>query len=269
MTYRIGFIGTGKMASAIIKGIVDKGLFGRDEIIASNPHEKSREAAKESLGIDVVASSAEVVRSSDVVVLSVKPQQIGGVFSSENLGFGAGHTLVSIAAGVTIETLKNYVPDSKVIRVMPNICSTNFVGATCFSYSEDCTEKDIQVVKEVFEAVGICFEVKEKDIDAVSAISGSSPAFMFMIVDAMADAGVLLGLPRDMSIKLAAQTMLGSAVTLMESGKHPDQLKDMVCSPGGSTIEGVKVLEDRGMRGAMISAVQACAEKARELGKRF
>ena len=268
MVYKIGFIGTGKMASAIIKGIVDKGFCAKDEIIASNPRESSKKRAEAELGITVVTSNAEVVSSAEVVVLSVKPQQIPGVFSSEKLEFGPSHTLVSIAAGVTIETLKNYVPDSKIIRVMPNICSTNFVGTACFSYSENCSENDVNTVRSIFESIGICIEVKEKDIDAVTGISGSSPAFMFMILDAMADAGVLLGLPKDLSLKFAAQTMMGSAITLMESGKHPSELKDMVCSPGGSTIEGVKVLEEYGVRSAFISAIQACAEKNKELGRK-
>ena len=268
MSYRIGFIGTGKMASAIIKGVIDKGFCSKDEIIASNPHEVSRARAEESLGITVVGSNAEVVRSADVVVLSVKPQQIPEVFSSEKLEFGPDHSLVSIAAGVTIDTLKNHVPDSKIFRVMPNICSTNFVGTACFSYSENCSENDISIVRTIFESVGMCVEVKEKDIDAVSGVSGSSPAFMFMIIDAMADAGVLLGLPREMSIRLAAQTMMGSAITLLESGKHPDELKDMVCSPGGTTIQGVKVLEDYSVRAAFISAIEACVEKAKELGRK-
>ena len=268
MSYRIGFIGTGKMASAIIRGIIDKGFCSKDEIIASNPHETSRARAEESLGITVVGSNAEVVRSADVVVLSVKPQQIPEVFSSEKLEFGPDHSLVSIAAGVTIETLKNHVPDSKIFRVMPNICSTNFVGTACFSYSENCSENDINIVRTIFESVGMCVEVKEKDIDAVSGVSGSSPAFMFMIIDAMADAGVLLGLPREMSIRLAAQTMMGSAITLLESGKHPDELKDMVCSPGGTTIQGVKVLEDYSVRAAFISAIEAGVETAKELGRK-
>ncbi|MBE6516801.1 MAG: pyrroline-5-carboxylate reductase [Thermoplasmata archaeon] len=268
MSYRIGFIGTGKMASAIIKGVVENGFCDRSEIIASNPHKASRERAENELGIKVVDSNAKVVESTDIVILSVKPQQIPEVFSSEKLTFGPSHTLVSIAAGVTIETLKNQVPDSKIFRVMPNICSTNFVGAACFSYSENCTELDIDIVKSIFESVGMCFEVKEKDVDAVSGVSGSSPAFMFMVIDAMADAGVLLGLPRDLSIRLAAQTMLGSAVTVLESGKHPDELKDMVCSPGGTTIEGVKVLEEFGLRAAFMNAIEACVDKAKELGRK-
>ncbi len=268
MTFKIGFIGTGKMASAIIKGIVNKGLFAKEEIIASNIHENSRRKAESELGIKVTGSSAEVAEKAKVVVLAVKPQQIPDVFADGTVKMGKEHLLISIAAGTTIDTLKTYVPDSKIIRVMPNICSTNFVGASGFSQSADCTPEDAETVKEIFGAVGLCFEVKEKDIDAVSGLSGSSPAFIFMVIDAMADAGVLMGLPRDLSLKLAAQTVMGSAVTVLESGEHPDVLKDKVCSPGGTTIEGVKVLEDYGVRAAFISAIQASTEKARELGRK-
>ena len=268
MTYRIGFIGTGKMASAIIKGIVDKGVFAKDEIIASNIHEDSRKRAERELGIKVTGSSAEVAEKAKIVILAVKPQQIPDVFADKSVKMGKDHLLISIAAGTTIDTLKTYVPDSRIVRVMPNICSTNFVGASGFSQSPECTAEDVSTVKQIFEAVGMCVEVKEKDIDAVSGLSGSSPAFIFMIIDAMADAGVLMGLPRDLSLKLAAQTVMGSAVTVLESGEHPDVLKDKVCSPGGTTIEGVKVLEDYGVRAAFISAIQASVEKAHELGRR-
>lgn len=268
MTFRIGFIGTGKMASAIIKGIVDKGVFAKDEIIASNIHEESRKRAERELGIKVTGSSAEVAEKAKIVILAVKPQQIPDVFADKSVKMGKDHLLISIAAGTTIDTLKTYVPDSRIVRVMPNICSTNFVGASGFSQSPECTAEDVSAVKQIFEAVGMCVEVKEKDIDAVSGLSGSSPAFIFMIIDAMADAGVLMGLPRDLSLKLAAQTVMGSAVTVLESGEHPDVLKDKVCSPGGTTIEGVKVLEDYGVRAAFISAIQASVEKAHELGRR-
>ena len=268
MTFRIGFIGTGKMASAIIKGVVAKGVFTRDEIIASNIHENSRERAKKELGIHITGSSAEVAEKAAIVVLAVKPQQIPDVFADGSVKMGKDQLLISIAAGTTIDALKKYVPDTKIIRVMPNICSTNFVGASGFSKSSECTDEDVKAVNDIFGAIGMCFEVKENDIDAVAGLSGSSPAFIFMIIDAMADAGVLVGLPRDLSLKLAAQTVMGSAVTVLESGEHPDVLKDKVCSPGGTTIEGVKVLEDYGVRAAFISAIQASVDKARELGRK-
>ncbi len=268
MTKKIGFIGTGKMASAIIRGIVGKGVCAKEDILASNIHENSREKAKKELGIRVTASSAEVAEWADVVVLAVKPQQIKDVFADGTVKMNAQQLLISIAAGTTIETLKSYVPDTKIVRVMPNICSTNFVGSSGFSQSPECTPEDRETVMEIFGAIGLCVEVKEKDMDAISGLSGSSPAFIFMVIDAMADAGVLMGLPRDMSIKLAAQTVMGSAVTVLESGEHPSSLKDKVCSPGGTTIEGVKVLEDYGVRAAFISAIQAATEKSKELGRK-
>lgn len=268
MTAKIGFIGTGKMASAIINGIISAGLYSKDEVIASNIHENSRIDAEKRLGIKVYSEPEEITSECDLIVLAVKPQQIPEVFRSGPRGMGKNHTLVSIAAGVTLKTLKSYVPDSKVLRVMPNICSTISAGASAISVSEDCTENDLENVKKIFDSIGISFEIKEKDMDAVSAVSGSSPAFFFMMIDALADGGVLMGLPRDLSIKLAAQTMYGAAKTVLETGQHPSALKDSVCSPGGTTIEGVKVLEDYGLRAALISAVQASAEKSKELGKR-
>ena len=268
MTTKIGFIGTGKMATAIIKGIVGKGVCEKADIIASNIHETSREKARKELGIEVTASSAEVAEKADVVILAVKPQQIPDVFADGTVKMGKDKLLISIAAGTTIETLKSYVPDSRIIRVMPNICSTNFVGASGFSQSADCRPEDRETVERIFGSIGMCFEVKEKDMDAVVGLSGSSPAFIFMIIDAMADAGVLMGLPRDLSLKVAAQTVMGSAVTVLESGEHPEILKDKVCSPGGTTIEGVKVLEEYGLRAAMIAAIQASAEKSKELGRK-
>lgn len=265
---KIGFIGTGKMASAIIKGIVGKGVIPKDDILASNIHEDSRKRAEKELGIRVTASSAEVAQWADVVVLAVKPQQIKDVFADKSVKMTSKQLLISIAAGTTIETLKSYVPDAKIARVMPNICSTNFVGSSGFSQSPECTDEDRELIMKIFGSIGLCVEVKEKDMDAIVGLSGSSPAFIFMIIDAMADAGVLMGLPRDMSLKLAAQTVMGSAVTVLESGEHPDVLKDKVCSPGGTTIEGVKVLEDYGIRAAMISAIQASTEKSKELGRK-
>ncbi|MBQ2762835.1 MAG: pyrroline-5-carboxylate reductase [Candidatus Methanomethylophilaceae archaeon] len=267
MTAKIGFIGTGKMASAIIKGIVSAGLYTTDEIIASNIHADSRAKAEKELGIKVYSEPEELSSRCELIVLAVKPQQIPSVFTSGSCGMGRNHTLVSIAAGITIKSLKTYVPDSKVLRVMPNICSTISAGASAISASEDCDENDLENVKKIFDSIGISFVIKEKDMDAVSAVSGSSPAFLFMIIEAMADGGVLMGLPRDMSIKLAAQTMYGAAKTVLETGTHPAILKDSVCSPGGTTIEGVKVLEDYGVRAAVISAIQASAEKSKELGK--
>ena len=268
MTAKVGFIGTGKMASAIIRGTIAKGLFHPEDVIASNPHADSRRKAEKELGIRVVEDPECVVSEAPTVVLAVKPQQIPEVFASGDLGMTSSHVLISIAAGVTIETLKSYVPDTKILRVMPNINSTVSASATGYCRSPDMTDSEVEEAKRILDAIGLSYEVKEKDMDALSSVAGCSPAFMFMVIDAIADGGVEMGLPRDISIRLAAQSMLGSAKTLLETGEHPEVLKDSVCSPGGSTIAGVKVLEDYAMRSAFISAVEACTEKNRELGKR-
>lgn len=266
MTAKAGFIGTGRMASAMIRGAISSGALAPEDIIASNVHADSRERAARELGIRVVEDPREVASEADVVFLAVKPGQIPEVFSGCDLGLGPSKILVSIAAGVTIDTLRSYVPDAKILRVMPNICSTVSASATGFCRSEGMTDEDVAKARVVLDAVGLCFEFKEKDMDAVSSIVGCAPAFMFMAIDAIADGGVRMGLPRDKSIMLAAQAMLGSAKTVLESGQHPAVLKDGVCSPGGSTIEGVEVLEAYSFRSALAEAVKACTERNRELG---
>jgi pyrroline-5-carboxylate reductase len=268
MSAKIGFIGAGKMACALIEGILAKGLYTKDEVIACDPTPEKRTQVSEHLGIRVYATAADVAKNTKFIILAVKPQQISSVFARGDLGIGREHLLTSIAAGVTISVLETYVPDCRIVRVMPNICCTVQASASSYTLGPKATKEDGSAVKAVLDAVGISFEVKEKDIDAVTGLSGSSPAYMFMVIDALADGGVLEGLPRNVAISLAAQTMLGAALTVLKTGLHPDELKDSVCSPGGTTIEGVKVLEEYGLRAAFISAVQAGAEKSRELGGR-
>ena len=267
MSVKIGFIGAGKMASAMIEGLLSKGLYKKDEIIASCKSQTTKKRVSGELGIEVTTDVASVFKAADVVVLAVKPNQIEGILTTNIEANSTKKLLVSIAAGIKISTLERYVPDSRIIRVMPNVCCTVLESASSYTLGTKATKEDGEKVKEILEAIGIAFEVPEEKIDAVTGLSGSSPAYMFMVIDALADGGVLMGLPRDVAIKLAAQTMLGSAKTVLETGKHPEDLKDSVCSPGGTTIEGVKVLEDYGMRAAFISAVQASAEKSKEMGK--
>ena len=267
MSAKIGFIGAGKMASAMIEGLLSKGLYKKDEIVACCKSQTTKKRVSEELGIEVTTDVASVFKAADVVVLAVKPNQIEGILTTNIEANSTKKLLISIAAGIKITTLEKYVPDSRIIRVMPNVCCTVLESASSYTLGTKATKEDAQKVKEILEAIGIAFEVPEEKIDAVTGLSGSSPAYMFMVIDALADRGVLMGLPRDVALKLAAQTMLGSAKTVLETGKHPEDLKDSVCSPGGTTIEGVKVLEDYGMRAAFISAVQASAEKSKEMGK--
>ena len=267
MAKKIGFIGAGNMAEALIRGVLSKGLYTKEEVIASEIYEPRRKQISKELGIEVTSSGDDVIKSADFIVLAVKPQQVGDVLKAAKGVFTSKHLLLSIAAGVKIETLKSYVPDSKIVRVMPNQPCMVLASASAFSCSSDVKEDEKGKAKAVLDAVGISMEVKEELLDAVTGLSGSGPAYAYMIIEALADGGVLMGLPRDVSVRLAAQTMLGAAKTILETGEHPGKMKDIVCSPGGTTIEAVKVLEDYGIRAAMISAVAASAERSKELGR--
>jgi len=267
MAKKIGFIGAGNMAEALIKGVLAKGLYTKDEVIASEIYEARRKQISKDLGIDVVDSSEKVIKSADFIVLAVKPQQVGDVLTASKKDFTKKHLLMSIAAGVKIDTLKSYVPDCKIVRVMPNQPCMVLASASAFSCGSDVKDDEKAKVKAVLDAVGISMEVREGLLDAVTGLSGSGPAYAYMIIEALADGGVLMGLPRDVSIKLAAQTLLGAAKTILETGEHPDKMKDIVCSPGGTTIEAVRVLEEYNLRAAMMNAVAASAQKSKELGE--
>lgn len=263
MSAKIGFIGAGKMAEALIGGLIAKGVFARNEIAACAPSEATRTRVSEGYGIAVYETAADLCRESEIVVLAVKPKHVPEVFE-EGLDL-CGKMLVSIVAGLSVKNLKLYVPDAKIIRVMPNHCCMVLEGAMGWCCDDSVTAEDKLRVAEILGSVGLSAEVKESDMDAITGIAGSSPAFMYLIIDAMADAGVLNGLGRADSMKLAAQSMLGAAKMVLETGKHPDVLRDEVCSPGGTTIEGVRAAEDLGLRSAMIAAVDAAVEKSRRM----
>lgn len=267
MTKKIGFIGAGNMAEALMKGIISKGLYKADDIIASEIYEARRQYIGDTLGVETTANGEDVVKSSKFIVIAVKPQQIGDVLTSMKKLFTKDHVIMSIAAGVTIKTLKSYVPDSRIVRVMPNQPCMVLQSASAFSCDPNVKDADKTMVKGVLDAVGISMEVREDLLDAVTGLSGSGPAYAYIIIDALADGGVMMGLPRDVSIRLAAQTLLGAATSVLETGEHPDRLKDIVCSPGGTTIEAVRVLEESGIRAALINAVEASALRSKELGK--
>ena len=261
----IGFIGAGKMAEALIGGLISKNIFGRDEIVACAPSEGTRIRMWETYGISMYETAAEMSEKADIIVLAVKPKHVTEVFD-EKLSID-GKILISIVAGLSMERLKEYAPRSKAVRVMPNHCCMVLEGAMGYSCDASLSPEEKGSVSEMLSAVGLAAEVPESEMDAITAIAGSSPAFMYMIIDAMADAGVLNGLSRADSIKLAAQSMLGAAKMVLETGKHPDQLKDEVCSPAGTTIEGVRTLEDLGLRSAMISAIDSTAAKSRGMSR--
>ncbi len=268
MSAKIGFIGAGKMASAMIGGIISNGLYTKDEVVACAPSDSTRREVAAKYGIRTYRTAAEVAEITEFLVLAVKPVQLKSLFAEEGLRIDGSHLVMSIVAGVKIADLEAYVPDSKIVRVMPNHCCLVGEGAAGYSRGTRATDDDVEKVRMVLSSSGMAEEVKESDLDAVTGLAGSSPAFMYMVIDAMADGGVLCGIPREKAIRLAAQSMLGSAKMVLETGEHPDKLKDTVCSPGGTTIEGVRVLEDSCVRSAFIAAVEASTLKSREMGRK-
>lgn len=267
MTVKIGFIGTGRMASAMIGGVLTNGLYASKEVIGCAPSEKTRDKVSSEFGIKMYETAAEVAELTDFLVLGVKPIQVQKLFTEEGLKLGSSHTVVSIVAGVNISTLEAYVPDARIVRVMPNHCCLVNTGAAGFSRGTKATNEDVAKVNAVLSSSGLAVEVDEKDLDAVTGLAGSSPAFMYMIIDAMADAGESYGVSREKSIELAAQSMLGAARMILDTGESPRKLRDNVCSPGGTTVEGVRVLEERDIRGAFIAAVKASVERSREMSR--
>lgn len=263
MTADIGFIGAGKMGGALIGGLLSKRVFEADRIVACTGSEESRRRVAEEYGIRTVPGPAEVCSESRIIVLAVKPKQVPEVVSE--MGDVSGKILVSVVAGLTVEQLKSYVPDVKIVRVMPNHCCMVLEGAMGYCDDGTLTDSERGEVAGILGSVGLAVSVSESEMDIVTGIAGSSPAFIYLVIDAMADAGVLNGLKRDAAIRLAAQSVLGAAKMVLETGKHPDILRDEVCSPGGTTIEGVRELEDRSLRAAMIAAVDVTAEKSRRM----
>lgn len=269
---RVGFIGAGKMATALARGIISQGqvLTQSKDLLASCPIQDA-ELLKpiQELGGQTMHDNKELVAQSDVVILAVKPFIIPKVLQDVEQVLDSQKLLVSIAAGVKIGQIGEHLQgkNSKIVRVMPNTPSLVQEGATVYSKGHNCKQEDGQIIEQIFKAVGpACIEVPEAWIDAVTGISGSGPAYMYIIIEAMADAGVKMGLPRDLAYNLAAQTMVGSGQMVLKTGIHPAVLKDEVCSPGGSTITAVDQLEQSGIRSTMMKAVEAAAIRCNQLG---
>ncbi len=264
----IGFLGAGKMATALAKGFIQAGLTTPRQVIASDPIESAREYFSKETGASATTSNSEVAQFANILVLAVKPgnvnellQEIRGMFTEKQL-------LISIAAGVTIATLEGALSDrARVIRVMPNTPALIGSSATAFALGTAAKSEDARLVEKLFSAVGIAFQLKESLLNAVTGLSGSGPAYVYLMIEALSDGGVASGLPRDVATKLAAQTVLGSAQMVLETGQHPAVLKEMVTSPGGTTIEGLHELEKGKVRGAFINAVRAATEKSKKLGQ--
>jgi pyrroline-5-carboxylate reductase len=264
----IGFLGAGKMATALAKGFVRAEIVFPADIIASDPFETARKNFAGEVGAKTVAANVDVAKFADVLVLATKPDQVPAALTEISGAFTKKHLLISIAAGVTLTRLENALPDgARVIRVMPNTPALVGEAASAFALGKSATAADGELAKKLLSAVGVALPVKESLLDAVTGLSGSGPAYVYQFIEALSDGGVASGLPRDVATKLAAQTVLGAAKMVLETGQHPGALKDQVTSPGGTTIEGLHALEKGKLRATVMSAVRAATEKSKKLGQ--
>ncbi|KAK7603088.1 hypothetical protein V9T40_003087 [Parthenolecanium corni] len=263
---RIGFLGAGKMAQAMANGFLNAGLVKADSLIAScAPLDKISSEAFEKFGSRVTFDNAEVVENSKVVILAVKPNTVPIVLDNIKQYVSKEHLLLSVAMGVTLQALEKGLENKcKVVRVMPNTPSLVQKGASVFVPGTSTTQNDIDLVIRLLQSLGTCDEVPEYLLDAITALSGSGPAYVYMIIEAMADGGVRMGLPRDLANKLASQTVLGAAEMVIQTKEHPGKLKDDVTSPAGSTAEGLHVLETSGIRGTIMKAVEMATRRCKE-----
>ena len=267
---KIGFLGAGKMATALAKGFIGAKLAGPEDILAADPYESARDHFTEETGAKSIVSNADAVEFANVLVLATKPDQVAAALAEAQapLKLKKDYLLISIAAGVTISKLESALPHgARVIRAMPNTPALIGESASAFAPGNSATAADADLAKKLLSAVGIAFQVKESLLDAVTGLSGSGPAYVYQFIEALSDGGVASGLPRDIATRLSAQTVLGAARMVLETGLHPGALKDQVTSPGGTTIEGLHELEKGKLRGTVISAVRAATEKSKKLGQ--
>ena len=265
---KIGFIGAGNMGGAILGGILKSKMMDNEHIMASAKSERTMERLKNEYNVHVTKDSKEVVEFSDIIVIGVKPNIYDEVLEEIKDVIDNKKIIITIAAGKTIESVENIIGnDKKIVRTMPNTPSLVGEGMTSLSPNKNISKEELDFVKSLFDSLGKSEVVNEDLIHAVIGASGSSTAYAFMFIEAIADGAVRAGMPRDKAYKFAAQGVLGAAKMVLETEKHPGELKDMVCSPGGTTIEAVKVLEEEKFRGAVLKAVDSCINKSIEMSK--
>lgn len=267
---RLGFIGGGNMAGALVKGLLHSAAVTPDRIIVSDVSPERLAHLEKTHGIRTTTDNQALVRDSDVIVIAVKPQAIDKVLAQLAGGVEARHLVVSVAAGVPVGAIEGNLPSgTRLVRTMPNTAAIVLAGATAIAAGSHSTERDILTTKAIFEAVGRVVVLDESLLDAVTGLSGSGPAYVMVMIEALADGGVKVGLHRDTALLLAAQTVYGSAKLLLETGEHPGRLKDQVTSPGGTAIAGLHTLEAGGLRRTLIDAVEAATKRAGELGEQM
>ncbi len=264
----IGMIGTGNMGNALIDGLIRSGATSPERIICSDASDRQLATAHDKFKIATTTDNNEVVRSADIIIYAIKPQIMASVLKETADALDMSKLIISIAAGVPLAAIESLLrKDLRLIRVMPNVAVAVREGATAIAAGGHASKDDVKMAMAIFDSVGKSIFLKENDLmDAITGLSGSGPAYIFMIVDALADAGVKVGLSRKDALFLASQTILGAAKLLLETDAHPGQLKDSVTSPGGTAIAGLHTLEKGGLRTTLINAVEAAANRSKELG---
>ena len=264
---KLCIIGLGKMGTALVNSILNAGIYSPEEIIGCDINVEDSKENSRFGGIVTSKDNFYGAEKADIILLSVKPQKINNVLN-EIKGTTVGKLIISIAAGISNPYIKKILPtSSRVVRVMPNTPALVKEGISAIAPGDNVTAEDIEIVKSIFNGVGEVIQIEEGLMDAVTGLSGSGPAYIYMIIEALADGGVRTGISRELSFKLAAQTVLGAAKMVLETGKHPGELKDMVTSPGGTAIQGVETLEMHGLRGILIDAVKKATARSKELSK--
>jgi pyrroline-5-carboxylate reductase len=263
----IGIIGTGNMAEALIRGLVRADVARPEQILGSDPRPERQAEMARLYGIQTSGDNLEVARRADILLLSVKPQVMPKVLEEVHSHVRRSCLVISIAAGIPTLAIERWLPGVRVVRTMPNTPALVDAGATAIAAGGHATADDLAAAKRIFESVGLTVILEESQMDAVTGLSGSGPAYMFLIIEALSDAGVKVGLSRYNAQALAAQTVLGAAKLLLETNEHPGRLKDMVTSPGGTAIAGLHTLEEGGLRTTLMNAVEVATNRSRELGE--
>ena len=261
---KFAFLGAGRMASAIIQGMLRANVCAPSHIIAACPELDLLQSLRDATSVDILTDNAAAAERAETVVLCVKPQDAAAAIQQAGPALH-GKLLISIAAGLSLQTLQNLCPSARVIRAMPNTAAIVGRAATAYATAPGIEDKDRELAELVFSSIGEVFPVEEKQLDAVTGLSGSGPAYVFLMLEALADGGVLCGLPRKLALDLAVQTVLGAAELAKATSEHPAVLREMVTSPGGTTAAALAVLEQRGTRSAFIEAVRAAERRSREL----
>lgn len=262
----LGLIGVGNMGTALLKGVLSSNTIEKEKIVIYDVREDVIKNRIQEFNVKAVSSNTELVQQVKFIIIAVKPQNIDSVLEEIGPKLSEDQILISIAAGVTLDYIKKFIGKNiGLVRVMPNTPALVGEGASAIAHNKNVTENDLKYVKKVLNSVGKVVELEEKHIDAVTGLSGSGPAYVFIIIEALADGGVKMGLPRNIALKLAAQTVLGSAKMVIETGMHPGELKDMVASPGGTTITALHEIEKGKLRATLISAVEAATLKSKSL----